>query len=100
MQNTAVDIFEPEIVIDKTIRLNPDLTHGEKMFLAEIQSIISHQETKKLHYTLRDLSKSFNVSHQTIKNWIKKLSNLGFVEIGFDYNTKCHRHYLKLIENK
>jgi hypothetical protein len=91
----ASDIFQPEIRLDKNIRFHPDLTFGEKIFLAEIQSIISHNESKKFHYTLRKLSEMFGVSHQTAKNWIKKLVNLGFLEIGFNYDAQGHRQFLK-----
>lgn len=95
MQNTAVDIFQPEIKLHKNIRFHPDLTFGEKMFLAEIQSIISNNESKKFPFTLRKLSEMFGVSHQTIKNWIKKLVNMGFLEIGMDYDNHEHRQFLK-----
>lgn len=65
------------------------------MFLAEIQSIISRNEKKRLHYSLRDLSESFGVSHQTIKNWIRKLVKLEILEIGMDYQDDSRRQYLK-----
>lgn len=95
MQNAAVELFQPEIKLHKTIRFHPDLTFGEKMFLAEVQSIISNNESKKFPFTLRKLSEMFGVSHQTIKNWIKKLVNLGFLEVGMDYDNQEHRQFLK-----
>lgn len=95
MQNTAIDIFQPEIKLHRNIRFHPDLTFGEKMFLAEIQSLIFNSESKRLPYTLRKLSEMFGVSHQTIKNWIKKLVHLGFIEVGVDYDHPEHRQFLK-----
>lgn len=85
MQNIAVDLCQPEIKLHKTIRFHPKLTFGEKLFLAEVQSLISNSEPKKFYFTLRKLSEMFGVSHQTVKNWIRKLVNLGFLEIGMDY---------------
>lgn len=101
MQNAAIDIFQPEIKISKIIRFHPNLTCGEKIFLAELQSIISNSESKKFPFTLRKLSKMFGVSHQTIKNWIAKLVDLGFLETGIDYgNIEEHRNFLKDPNNK
>lgn len=101
MQNTVIDIFQPEIKISKIIRFHPQLTCGEKMFFAEVQSIISNSESKKFPFTLRKLSKMFGVSHQTIKNWVKKLVELGFLETGIDYGaTEEHRQFLKDPNNK
>ena len=100
MQNAAVEFFQPEIKISNIIRFHPQLNCGEKMFLAEIQAIISNSETKKFPFTLRKLSKIFGVSHQTIKNWVKKLSDLGLIEIGIDYgSTEEHRQFLKIPKN-
>lgn len=100
MQNAAFEAFQPEIKISNIIRFHPDLNCGEKMFLAEIQAIISNNESKKFPFTLRKLSKMFGVSHQTIKNWVKKLSKLGLIEVGIDYGTtEEHRQYLKNPKN-
>jgi DNA-binding MarR family transcriptional regulator len=97
VQNTAIGLFEPEnnIIFHKDLRFHPELTFGEKMFLAEIQSITSKRETKRLNYSLRDLSELFGVSHQTIKNWIRKLVKLELLEIGIDFEDTSRRQYLK-----
>lgn len=95
MQNTATDIFQPEIKLNKTIRFHPDLTFGEKMFLAEIQSLILNGKSKKFPFTLRKLAEIFGVSAPTIKNWLKKLVGLGFLEIGVEYDNHEHRQFLK-----
>jgi hypothetical protein len=98
VQNAAVQLFEPEtnLILHKDLRFHPELTFGEKLFLAEIQSIISKQEKQKLYYTLRDLSNQFSVSHQTVKLWIRKLTTMELLEVGVDYCCeKSRRHYLK-----
>ncbi len=97
MQNAAaIEHFQPEanIILHKDLRFHPELTFGEKMFLAEIQSILSKQDTRKIHYSLRDLSDFFGVSHQTIKNWIRKLVSLELLAIGVDFKDKDRRQYL------
>lgn len=95
----ALEFFQPEtnLTLHKDLRFHPDLSFGEKMFLAEIQSIISKQENQKFYYSLRDLSVSFSVSHVTIKKWIKKLVSMDLLEVGLDYKTsENRRHFLKI----
>lgn len=65
------------------IRFNPDLTCGEKIFLAEIQSLSKNGNS--LYLEPRALCKAFGVSHQTIINWVKNLSSMGFLEVECKY---------------
>lgn len=96
MQNT-LDLYQPEtnILFHKNIRFHPDLTFGEKMFLAEIQSLSEKSEKKSFPFSSRKLSEFFGVSHQTILNWIRKLIELELIEVGVDYNNQECRQFLK-----
>lgn len=72
--------IEPKqtITIDRSIRFNDNLTFGEKLFLAEIQSLCSEGPCQ---YHRSELSNIFGVSEPSIYNWMKKLCSLGYVEI-------------------
>lgn len=96
MQNT-LDLFKPEtnILFHKDIRFHPSLTFGEKMFLAEIQSLSQKNSKKVFPFSSRRLSEFFGVSHQTILNWIRKLVELDLLEVGVDYNNQEYRQFLK-----
>lgn len=96
MQN-AIDLYQPEtnILFHKDIRFHPELTFGEKMFLAEIQSLSQKSPKQKFPFSYRKLSQFFGVSHQTMVNWIKNLVDLGLLEVGIDYNNQECRQFLK-----
>jgi predicted transcriptional regulator len=91
MSSVAVHDFSPEteINIHKTIRFHPNLSHAEKLFYAEIDSM---SKNKHCPFSSRKMSEIFGVSHQTILNWVKKLIDLDLVEIRVDYKDKdCHQ---------
>ena len=94
---THIDFYQPEsnICISKDIRFHPELTFGEKMFLAEIQSLSQKNQKKTLPFSSRKLTSLFGVSHQTILNWIRKLEHLQLLEVGVDYNNHECRQFLK-----
>lgn len=83
----------PTILFDKKVRLHPDLTFGEKVFLAEVQAMNQHDSCP---YSVKTLSEFFNVSHVTIMNWVKKLVNMGLLEVTCDYSKKGCKHFLKV----
>ena len=76
--------YKPEtnIMLHKDIRFHPKLTSGEKMFYAEIMSLSDQNINKTCPYSCRKLSEFFNVSHQTILNWIRKLVEVDLLEVG------------------
>lgn len=86
---------ETNISLHKDIRFHPHLTFGEKMFLAEIQSLIQNNEKHRFPFSSRKLSEIFGVSHQTILNWIRKLVALELIEVGVDYNNQDYRQFLR-----
>lgn len=94
----ALHSYQPEINISfhKNIRFHPDLTFGEKMFYAEIQSLSKNEKKGRFHFSSRALSDFFGVSHQTILNWIKKLVKLELLEVGIDYNNDLQKQFLKI----
>lgn len=98
VQNVSIELYQPEINIPfhKDIRFHPDLTFGEKMFLAEIQSLSKKNKKNICPYSSRKLSELFGVSHQAILNWIRKLVNLELLEVGIDYNNQDCRQFLKI----
>ena len=80
-ENKKIDLaFEPKlnVTIHKDIRYHPDLTYGEKFFLAEMMSLTGPNSCE---FSSRKLSSQFNVSHQTVINWIKKLVRMDYLEI-------------------
>ena len=72
-------IPQENIMFSHKLRFNPELTFGEKVFLAEIQSMSQLGNPPEL--SSRRLSEMFGVSHQTIINWVKKLINMGLLEV-------------------
>ncbi len=96
--SSALQTYEPEtnILFHKDIRFHPRLTFGEKMFYAEIESLAQKNEKKVCPFSSRKLSLFFNVSHQTILNWIRNLSELDLLEVGIDFTNNECRHFLKL----
>jgi len=90
----ALQEFIPETMIPlhKKIRFHPDLSFGEKLFYGEIESL---SREKLCPYSSRRMSEIFGVSHQTILNWVKKLIDLGLIEIGVDYNLPVCHQYIK-----
>lgn len=91
IMSNALQNFCPktEISFHKDIRFHPDLTFGEKMFYAEVKSM------KYCPFSSRKLSQFFGVSHQTILNWVKKLTNLDLLEVGTDYKNQESRQFIK-----
>lgn len=81
---TALLEYQPETYIQfhKDIRFHPELNFGEKLFYAEIESM---SKTSHFPFSSRKMSKFFGVSHQTILNWVKKLVELGLIEIVVEY---------------
>ena len=93
MSSVLVHDFSPEteINIHKTIRFHPELSHGEKLFYAEIDSM---SKNKRCSFSARKMSEIFGVSHQTILNWVKKLIDLDLVEIRVDYKDADNHQYI------
>lgn len=96
---SAVALYQPEptIPLEYEIRFHPDLTWGEKVFLAEIKSMCTRG---KCQYHQSNLAEMFNVSSVSIHTWIKKLCNLGYIEVGMDGDDPECRFYIKLKEKK
>ena len=93
MSSVVLHDFSPEteINIHKTIRFHPELSHGEKLFYAEIDSM---SKNKRCSFSSRKMSEIFGVSHQTILNWVKKLIDLDLVEIRVDYKDPDNHQYI------
>lgn len=94
----ALQEYEPETSIEfhKDIRFHPNLTFGERMFFAEIESISKKNEKGVCPFSSRKLSELFGVSHQGILNWIRKLSELDLIEVGVDYNSHDCKQFIKI----
>lgn len=76
------------------IRFHSNLNFGEKVFLAEIQDMSARGNPPVL--SSRALSKMFGVSHQTILNWVNKLTSMGFLEVECKFaNSRGNRLILK-----
>jgi DNA-binding MarR family transcriptional regulator len=98
MKKEKIDVpsyraFEPKkrVTIHKDVRFHPDLTFGEKMFLAEVCSM--NKKTCPFSSTL--LKDEFKVSHQTIINWVKKLVRMGYLEIIVDLENDLCSKFIK-----
>lgn len=83
---------ETHIQLHKDIRFHPELTSGEKMFYAEIESM---SKNSKCPFSSRKLSEFFGVSHQTIINWVKKLVDLDLLVVDIDYKNDGCKKFLK-----
>lgn len=89
-------IPENNISIPSSIRFNPDLNHGEKLFLAEVKSM--QKKGGEIPYSSRKLSELFCASHQTVLNWTKHLCALKMIEIRIDRSQKDCHYFLKVIK--
>jgi len=89
----TIEEFCPDrtITMHKNIRFHPELTSGEKLFMSEIHCM---SEKGKINFSSRHLSKVFNVSHQTIINWINKLSDLDLIEVSPDLENKYSKYII------
>ena len=96
---STVALYQPEKVIplDFDIRFHPDLTWGEKFFLAELKSMC---RKGKCHYHQSNLAEIFNISVVSVHSWVKKLCSLGYIEISMDENDPDCKLYIKLKEKK
>lgn len=86
-------IPEKTIPFTESIRFHPELSFGEKVFLAEIESMTSNG--KSLSFSSRKLAELFSVSHQTIVNWVRKLKHLGLLEIDCDFDSPYNKIVIK-----
>lgn len=84
--------YEPAASIGfrKEIRFNPDLSAGEKVFLAEVESMTAKGRFPfKSQAALADI---FGVSNPTITSWITRLVKKGFLEVEMDFaNEDCKK---------
>lgn len=96
---SALALYQPEptISMDFEVRFHPDLTWGEKVFLAEIQSMCSRG---RCLYFQSKLAEMFGVSSVCIHTWIKKLCILGYIEIGTCEDDPGCKLYIKLKDKK
>lgn len=81
--------YEPEqhIFVERSVRFNPDITWGEKMFLSEVKAMC---RKGKCYYQATELAEIFGVAPITIRTWVKNLVNHGFLEVIVDVNeTSC-----------
>lgn len=94
MSKTAC-AYKPEktILFPQEIRFHPELTFGEKVFLAEIKSMTKDGKGR-YPFSCKNLSMLFGVSHQTIANWVKKLVKMGLVDIAMDYANEDCKQFL------
>lgn len=91
----VIDKFKAKKTIPflKEIRFHPDLNFGEMVFLAEIHSLTSGG--KSVMFSSRKLAEIFNVSHQTILNWVRKLQKLDLLEIDCDFQIPHNKISIK-----
>jgi len=80
------------ILFKKEVRFHPNLTFGERVFLAEVQSLT--KDGQKYPFSCKNLGEVFGVSHQTISNWVKKLVRMGLVDVAVDYANHNHKQFL------
>ena len=80
LKKNSKDVARP---FPADIRFHSGLSWGEKAFLAEIISMTKNGKYPSL--SSRYLSTYFGVSHQTIINWIKKLTRMDLLEVECNY---------------
>lgn len=84
-----------DIIIQSQIRMNTELSWGEKVFFSELKNICSKN---RCYYQPKALGEQFQVSAVTIASWVKKLANAGLLEIATDLNDPTCKQYIRLIE--
>lgn len=91
--------YEPKEVIElkSFIRFHPDLSWGQKVFMAEIES---QSKTGKVYYHKPSLAKFFGVAQITIYEWIKDLAKKNLIEILFDPCDDVCKMYIVTKEKK
>lgn len=79
--------IHPQKVINFThdIRHNNNLCFGERIFLAEIDSLLD--DKGEFQFNPIVVGKLFDVSAQTIRNWVKNLRKNGFLEFVYDFDS-------------
>jgi len=75
------------------IRFHPDLSYGEKIFLTEIQSMTENGEA--YCFSSRKLAQLFDVSHQTIINWVKNLTKMGLLKVDCNFDSPYNKIVIK-----
>ena len=84
---------DPVILLDLETRFDKRLSCGEKLFFAEVKSMCSRGGC---YYKLKDMAKLFDVTTVSIKNWMKKLMALGYIEVVMDINDPKCKHMIRL----
>ena len=75
------------ILFHPSIRFNPNLSAGEKIFLVELENM---SKEGAIPYSAKNLAQVFNVTKPTIISWVKKLVALEMLEVSLDSNLKQH----------
>lgn len=92
---TSTINYEPSEIIslDVHTRFHPELSWGQKIFLAEIEE---QSKRGRFYYHKTSLAKFFGVAGVTICDWVKNLTNRGLVEVLFDPNdTTCNTYLVR-----
>lgn len=91
MSKSVIKINRNETIpFSQSIRFNPELSWGQKAFLAEIQD-----QTKrgKFYYHKPSLANFFNVAQVTIFQWVKDMCEKKLIEVIFDpCDNVCKTH--------
>ena len=72
--------FNSTVHLKDDPRFHPSLRFDQRIFLAELLSLINKDGKNEYKFTLRDLGSLFGISHETIRNWMNKLENLKIIE--------------------
>lgn len=84
--------IQESLVMDKALRFHPDLSSTEKLFYAEIESMSQGQP---IPLDTKQLKQIFNVSSQTVNNWIRNLASLKLIDIAIECVNKEMIHTIK-----
>lgn len=87
--------ISPQDLIEfpKNIRFNKNLCFGERILLAEIDSLLDEKGEFQLNPIV--MSKLFDVTAQTIRNWVNNLKNQGFLKFKYDFDSP-YKNKLKI----
>ena len=90
------EIFEysvkENLVMGKDLRFHPELSSTEKLFYAEIDAMSQGQP---IPLNSKKLKEIFNVSSQTVNNWIRNLASLKLIDIAIECIDKEMIHTIK-----
>lgn len=93
MSKAIISYTPSEVVtLDIGTRFHPELSWGQKVFLAEIEE---QSKAGRFYYHKPSLAQFFGVASVTIYEWVKDLTSRGLIEVLFDPSDSTCKTYIR-----